>query len=178
MPVTFTVEDGTGLTTSNSYVTVAEADDYLSIKPNDTAWQALNSSVKQEYLMWATRLLDQRTSWRGYRQVEDSALRWPRYGAYDRDQLAVENNVVPVPVKQATIEIAFHLFTQSVDPSSPISTAGEIKRVKADVVEVEYFENTARVTSNYFPVGINDILFGLGSLSTGTGSKFARILRA
>lgn len=178
MPVTFTVEDGSGLTTSNSYASVAEADDYLSIKPNDAAWVALNSSVKQEYLMWASRLLDQRTSWRGWKQVDESAMRWPRYGATDRDGLTVANDIVPNPVKAATIEIAFHLLSQSVDPSTPISTSGEIKRVKADVVEIEYFEGTATATTNYFPVGINDILFGLGAISTGTGSKFARILRA
>lgn len=170
------VEDGTGLLDATSYVSVNEADDYLSVRPNYNVWDLAEN--QEELLMWATRLLDQRTSWQGFKQVEGSALRWPRYGAKDRDGMLVPYDSVPVPVKSATIEIAFHLLTQNVDPSAPISTSGEIKRVKADVVEVEYFEGTARATTNYFPVGINDILFGLGSISTGTGSKFGRILRA
>lgn len=171
----FVVEDGTGLDDATSYASLQEADDYLSLRPGYAAWEDADNT--EELLMWATRLLDQRTNWRGYKQVNDSALRWPRYGVTDRDGISVAYDSVPTPVKHATIEIAFHLLTQNVDPSAPISTSGEIKRVKADVLEVEYFENTATATTNYFPVGINDILFGLGAISTGTGSKFARILR-
>jgi hypothetical protein len=172
----FVVEDGTGLTTATSYVSTQEADEYLSLRPNYAAWDAAENV--EELLMWATRLLDQRATWYGNKQVNESSLRWPRYGVNDRDGIAIPYDEVPLAVKHATIEIAYHLLTQNVDPSAPIATAGEIKRVKADVVEVEYFEGTARATTNYFPVGINDILRGLGSISTGTGSKFGRILRA
>lgn len=169
------VEDGTGLPDANSYASVADADNYLSVRPNYDAWD--NFENQENYLMWATRLLDQRATFYGYKQVANSALRWPRTGVVDRDGLAVPYDEVPLAIKHAVIEIAMHLFTQNVDPSTPISTSGEIKRVKADVLEVEYFENTARATTNYFPVGINEILRGYGSLNSGTGSRFARISR-
>jgi len=180
MSVTFTVEDGTGLPGANSYASLTEASDYLAIKPNSTtAWEALTTGNKQSYLMWATRLLDQRAVFRGVKTVEDSGLRWPRTGVYDRDGLAVPYDEVPAPIKAATIEIAYHLLSQSVDPSAPsASSGGEIKRLKADVVEIEYVEGTAGNTSNYFPVGVNDILAGLGSLQGGGGSRFGRILKA
>ncbi len=173
----FIVETGAGLTDATSYVSTDEADDYLSIKPNYSVWEALEEP--ESYLIWATRLLDQRAVFRGSKSVDDSALRWPRQGVLDRDGLTVAYDSVPKPIKDAVIEIAFHLVTQAVDPSAPAaSSSGQIKRIKADVVEIEYVEGTAGNTTNYFPVGINDILAGLGSLQGGGGSRFGRILKA
>lgn len=172
----FIVEDGTGLTNSTSYISVLDADDYLSLRSGYSLWEAVDE--QENYLMWATRLLDQRAAFRGSKAVSGSALRWPRVGVCDRDGIAVDYQTIPEPIKAAVAEIAFHLATQGVDPSVPISTSGEIKRIKADVVEIEYVEGTASSTVNYFPVGINDILAGLGSISTGTGSRFVRIMKA
>lgn len=173
----FLVEDGTGLTGANSYVTTDEADDYLSVKPNYSVWEAVEEP--ENYLMWASRLLDQRAVFRGAKTVQGSGLRWPRTGICDRDGIAVPYDSVPSPIKAAVIEIAFHLVSQSVDPSAPsANSGGQIKRLKADVVEIEYVEGTSGNTSNYFPVGINDILAGLGSLQGGGGSRFGRILKA
>jgi hypothetical protein len=173
----FLVETGTGIVGANSYVTTDEADDYLSVKPNFSVWEELEEP--ENYLMWAARLLDQRATFRGSKSVATSGLRWPRVGVCDRDGLAVPYDTIPGAIKEAVIEIAFNLVTQGVDPSvSSASAGGEIKRIKADVVEIEYVEGTARNTTNYFPVGINNILAGLGSLQGGSGSRFGRILRA
>lgn len=175
---TFTVEDGTGLTAATSYVSVAAADDYLSLKSNASEWIDLSTGDKQKYLMWATRLLDQRAMFRGNKSVPTSGLRWPRIGVCDRDGISIEYDVIPTPIKAATIEIAFHLVNTDVDPSTPISSSGEIERIKADVIEIEYTKGTQTATVNYFPVGINDILMGLGAISTGYGSRAVRIMRA
>lgn len=171
------VETGTGIVGANSYVTLDEADDYLSLKPTYSLWE--NLEEPENYLMWATRLLDQRAMFRGSKAVPESGLRWPRKGVCDRDGLSVPYDSVPFPIKAAVIEIAFNLVSQSVDPSTPSAAAGgQIKRIKADVLEIEYVEGTATSTSNYFPIGINDILSGLGTLQSTSGSKFGRILRA
>ncbi len=106
MAVVFTVEDGTGLPNANSYVTLLEADDYLSIKPNSSAWEALDDVVREKYLMWATRLLDQRAKWAGTKAFQDSALAWPRLYVIDREGYPVAGDIVPDEVKAATIEIA------------------------------------------------------------------------
>lgn len=177
MPV-FVVETGEGVADASSYVTVSEADDYLSIRPAITAWSALDTAGKQSYLMWATRLLDQRATYRGSKYGTSGALRWPRSGVVDCDGLAVPYDTIPDDLKAAVIEMAFHLVSQGVDPSVPAaSTSGEIKRIKADVVEIEYMEGTS-AGNNYFPVGINTILRCIGSIKTGNGSKFSRILKA
>lgn len=179
--VAMVVEDGTGLSNANSYSSVAEADDYLSIKAATlyAVWSALNTTQKEGYLMWATRLLDQRANYQGSKSVSTSALRWPRTGVTDRDGISLAYDEIPPAIKSATVEIAYNLVSKAVDPSAPAADpTGALKRVKADVVEVEYVEGSASPGSDYFPYGINEILSGLGSISTGTGSRFGKILKA
>lgn len=178
---TFVVEDGTGLPNASSYVTTLEADDYMEVKPEST-WASLDECSKEQYLMWASRLLDQRVTWVGTKTVVTSGLRWPRSGVVDRDGCTIAINEVPPAVKAATIEVANHLYTQDVDPSAPsnAANAGDIKRIKADVIEIEYMEGTPAVAvdKNMFPLGLNQILSGLGVLSgTGGGMNFVRILK-
>lgn len=177
--VDMVVEDGTGLSNANSYVTTTEAEDYLSVK-SATAFALWDAELEQEnYLMWATRLLDQRANFQGSKSVSTSALRWPRTGVRDRDGISLAYDEIPPAIKAAVIEIAFNLVSKAVDPSAPAADpTGALKRVKADVVEVEYVQGSATPGSDYFPFGINEILSGLGSISTGTGSRFGKILKA
>ncbi|MFM7009113.1 MAG: DnaT-like ssDNA-binding protein [Betaproteobacteria bacterium] len=176
--VDMVVEDGTGLSNANSYVTLQEAEDYLSIK-SASAFEIWDAELDQEnYLMQATRVLDQRAHFTGYKTVSTSALRWPRSGVSDRDGVSLSYDVIPNPIKAATIEIAYHLLSQNIDPSLPTQTSdGQISSIKADVIEIKYVSGTAGPV-NHFPLGINSILQGLGSIATGVGSKFGRILRA
>jgi hypothetical protein len=176
---TFVVEDGTVVADATSYCTLAFADDYLSVKPAATIadWEALTDDEKEAFLMWATRLMDQRVRWRGTLADPDSALQWPRNGVYDRNGNLIPNDEVPLQVQQATVEIAFHLLNENVDPSAPGSAAaGGIKSQKLGPLEIVYQDN-AVFTPNYFPVGINQLLSPLGSLPGG-GSSAARIIRA
>lgn len=181
---TFIVEDGTGLDNATSYVSVAEADDYLSIRPNIDDWTELDSTEKEAKLMWATRLLDQRARFYGRKTDNANGLEWPRIGVTDKNGAVVPYDVVPEPIKDATVEIAFYLLVNSLDPALPPGgggvAGGAIKRIKADVVEIEYTEGTAAsAVTTYFPLGINDILAGLGTLiGAGGGRGFGRILRA
>ena len=92
-----TVEDGTGLTTSNSYATVVEANTYHVDVLNSTAWDA--SADPEAALIMATRLLDEKVKWRGSRNSRAQALRWPRSYVY-------ANNAIPQWLKNATAELA------------------------------------------------------------------------
>jgi hypothetical protein len=94
--MTLIVEDGTGLTTANSYVSEAEADAYFEIVPAySDVWAAYTATEKENLLRMATRVLDARTSWEGHKQVDESALRWPRKHVRDRDGLLVDSDLVP-----------------------------------------------------------------------------------
>jgi len=101
---TITLETGAGLTTSNSYATVAEANTYHVDVLNGTAWDA--SADPEAALIMATRLLDQRVSWRGSRNTKEQALRWPRSYVYDADGYLVDNDSIPQWLKNATSELA------------------------------------------------------------------------
>lgn len=176
----FVVEDGTIVDDASSYISMDDADDYLSVKPNSTAWADVEESTRESYLMWATRLLDQRAFFVGSKTDEDSALRWPRQGVIDRDGLLLASDEIPKGIKDATVEIAYHLFSQSVDPSAPPSTsaaASGIKKIVAAEVSIEYQDAANLVSNNnLFPGGINRILSPYGSLA-GAGSGFGLIRR-
>jgi len=181
MAVEFTVEDGTGVADANSYVEVEFADDYLSIKANSGDWIAQDDDDKERYLMWATRLLDQRAVFPNTSpSSETQSLRWPRQYAYDRDGEAIPDDVIPDQIMEATVEIAFNLFDQGVDPSaggSAGSAGGTINKIKAGPIEIGYTDGVAASTSP-FPKGLNDILYPLGSIAGVGGSRGVPIRKA
>lgn len=172
MSFTFTVEDGTGLSAANSYVSVADADDYFTPDLNfATAWAALTTQQKQHSLAWASRLLDQKTDWRGVRVDEDSGLRWPRSYVQDRDDQLVADNVVPRPVKDATCELAKYLQENDLTTGADVDN---IRKVVVDVIEIEFQEGTSQTG---IPTILNAILTGLGSFRVG-GRGFGKIIKA
>lgn len=171
MTFTFLPEDGTALEAANSYVTVEEADDHFLIDLNFAAtWSALDEEAKQHQLAWATRVLDQKVEWRGTRVDADSGLRWPRTGVYDRDGALIDDDAVPLQVKQAVCELAKFLMTTDLTAGQDVEY---LKRVRVDVLEAEWQDGTGQ---SALPSLINDILFGLGAMPTG-GSRFVRILK-
>lgn len=168
---TFKVEDGSGLSDSTSYVALADANDYFVIDPNSAAWSALpDDAAKQRQLSWATRILDQKTRWKGSKTVADSALRWPRSGVTDRDANPVDSDVIPIQVKQATLELTKFLLSNDLTVGADVDY---LKLVKIDVIELEYQDKTGQPV---LPSLINEILMGLGYIANG-GPRFVPILK-
>lgn len=129
------VEDGTGLSNSETYISVAEADTYHANRGND-AWAALTNTVKEQLLRKSTDYLSAvyGSSWAGYPVKTTQALDFPRrdvpapLGWYDY-------NVIPVPLKQAQAELALIAATTTLMPTT--QTRGK-KKVKVGPIEVEY----------------------------------------
>lgn len=171
MPFTFTVEDGTGLPDANSYLTVAEANGFIATNILAfAAWDALDEPSKEAVLIYASRYLDNRTDWRGQKSVPTSGLRWPRMGVSDRDGIPIEDDEVPVEVKQATAELARFLAQNDLAASRP---QDGLKQVTADVVTLIFNENY-RLPK--MPSEVAWILSGLGTV-TGGGRGFGKIRR-
>lgn len=101
MPVTVTVEDGTGLPAANSYASVAQADAYFATRPRSTAWTGLTEDQKGQYLIHAARILDASVVWRGEVLSSAQALAFPRY---PDDLDAAE---VPAVIPVAQYELAY-----------------------------------------------------------------------
>src|SRR5687768_9190680 len=127
------VEDGTGLSTAESYISVANADSYHSVRGN-TTWTGVDS-LKEAALRRATTYIDGRYGARftGTRRLaRDQALMWPRSDATDVEGWTIENDEVPVEIERATAEAALRELVDpgSLSPDVEISTSGSVIREK------------------------------------------------
>lgn len=86
MAATIIVEDGTGLATANSYLSLADAEIYFATHPQSSAWDALTDDQKNRYLISGARVLDACFDFSGFKISADQALQWPRIRAADPDQ--------------------------------------------------------------------------------------------
>lgn len=101
-----------------SYASVSDADIYLT--PVSPTWLALTDDIKGGYLIQATRYLD--------------TLPWTIACGTIPEEKATRQNIV-----NATIEIALLISTDSaIFLSSSGAEGNGIKRLKADVAEIEY----------------------------------------
>lgn len=112
------VEDGTGLTDSESYVSVAAADAYFAGVGN-TSWPGLTETQKEQCLRVATDYIDRRFSYYGCRKQSSQAHEWPRYPNY-RD-----NTPMPAELIKATCEYAVRAAQSPLDPDPEYVDSGQ-----------------------------------------------------
>lgn len=134
--MTLIVEDGTGLSTAESFCSVATATTYHS-KFGNAEWLDYSESEQEIHLRRATRYLEAkfRTRWQGTRVLLEQALSWPRYGVEDSDGIYVDSDEVPTLVANATAELA--LISAGGETLNPTLDAGTIKRERSKVGEIE-----------------------------------------
>jgi hypothetical protein len=157
------VEDGTGKSDAESYVSVADADAY-HVARSQTGWAGTNAA-KEALLRRATELLDASYAWRGTIATEAQGLRFPREGILDRDKREIAANEVPTAIVRACCELALLLLGgQGVGGGfgSTATATGTVRRVRAGSVEVEYAD-AGRVASpaspsNVLPDGAGELL--------------------
>tara|TARA_Y100000004_G_C8947428_1_gene426923 strand:- start:1002 stop:1628 length:627 start_codon:yes stop_codon:yes gene_type:complete len=124
MAFVFTVDDGTGLSNSNSYVSVSDADDYHTGRGN-TLWThtSVTTEEKEDALVRATDYIDKRFArkFRGWKSSSSQSLQWPRTDAEDDSGYLLQN--IPTQLQQAVAEYAMRsisLHELSPDPISPV----------------------------------------------------------
>lgn len=121
------VEDGTGLSNAESYISVADANAYHTARAND-AWSELETLEKEQHLRRATdyMLAVYRERWKGYRTKDSQALDWPRESIYIDARIdALANNLIPSEVKRACAELALRSITESLAPDIERATTEE-----------------------------------------------------
>jgi len=113
-----------GGTTSNSYITVADADSYAAGKVGLASFKAADVNVKEAALVEATDLIDRHGKWKGYiANPSIQSLRWPRFSVMDRDDWYVPSNVIPLEIAHVVVDLAdwliksngFNVDTNTVD---------------------------------------------------------------
>lgn len=140
--MTLIVEDGTGKSTAESYISVADADTYHSNRGN-TDWAALTTAEKERLLRIATDYMVAvyRLRWDGYRYVNTQSLDWPRIYVPVRDICSVnafpqyvDFDVVPTQVQNACAEFALKANSETLLADQDQVTIRE----KVGPIEVEY----------------------------------------
>ncbi len=128
------VEDGTGLATAESYISVADAETRLG-NLGDTTFTAKTTAEKEAALRLATEHIEQkyRQRWKGTRLFRAQALSWPRYGAIV-DGFDVDSTIVPDEIANATADLALKSLTETLTPDLERG----IVREKVGPIETEY----------------------------------------
>lgn len=99
---------------TNSYVEIADADDYLETRIDSANWFDADDEIKEQALVTATLLIDD-NSWIGSAVSSSQALAWPRKNAtYIDNRLGLSvtftQTEIPSRVKVAVYEQALHLI--------------------------------------------------------------------
>lgn len=127
------VEDGTGKSDADSYLSVADATAYfVATDTKDAerhdliaAWaEDQNDSKREAALREATAYLDGRylERWVGSKASSAQALAWPRTGAYDAHGYAIASTTIPSKLKHATAELALRAIASTVVPDIAANT--------------------------------------------------------
>lgn len=129
------LEDGTGLTNSNTYNLVAALTDWLS----DRGYTLSGTLTAENLLIQAKDYLETLV-YSGVKNTFDQALQYPRTGVYI-DGFLVPSDFIPNELKDAQFQLAWSI-DQGVDPMATAGQDIKSERVEGEV-EVVYQDDTS-----------------------------------
>lgn len=126
------VEDGSGKSDAQSYISVADAATYGALI--STLWATASDAAKESALQLATQYLDLKYGlvFVGDKKLDTQALEWPRNNAIDAAGITVANYSVPQQIKIATIEIACAIIAGD----TPLAASEDITTVQSESVQI------------------------------------------
>lgn len=142
------VETGDGLLDANSYISIADADTYHSLRGNE-AWAEASESDKVIALVRATSYVDTRWKFTGESLTKTQALSFPKQSEYLNRQGADVSASVPAEIEFAAAEYALVVIgdgTGLVD-LSPTPVAASESRVIMQRDKVGSLETETRYDS-------------------------------
>ncbi len=158
----FILEDGSGVAGANSYISEDAFDNYCEdhgITPADGDTEA--AAIRGTAAIDATY----RGRFPGYKiKYREQGLEWPRTVAYDNDGNLIVADQVPIEIIHATCEATIREKAAPGSMMPDLERGGNIKRLKAGSVEIEYAGN-AEARSTY--TLIDGLLSGI--LNSGSG---------
>ena len=160
------VEDGSIVADANSYIAYDYALAYHALRGN-SAWAAASDADQQYAIIRATQAVDSvyKGKWKGNpTEYGTQELEWPRSGV-TVGSTSIDDDVIPAAIKKAVCEAALRELASPNSMTPDLERGGEIKRVKADVVEVEYMDGANSTTTFTAIDGL------LADLVTGTSAS-------
>lgn len=135
------VEDGTGKSDAEAYISVADADTYHTDFTGSSDWTSSTptTAIKERVLRRAAQVMDNKyiLRWRGDRANDLQTLDWPRINAEDPSGFTISSTIIPVEVKRANAELALREITETDGIVPDIADDGTIKREKIKVGPIE-----------------------------------------
>lgn len=129
------IEDGTGKPDASSYVTAQQARAYALSRGTELSDD--DTQVEQLLVRAMDYLEAQRTKYQGVKTYPGlQALQWPRSGVILDCSYQLPDNIIPVELKNAQMQLALESFNGLV--LLPSSDGRVVKREKVDVIETEY----------------------------------------
>lgn len=163
---------------ANSYITLAYANQFFEKLLLPNAWDSATPDDQERALMTATQWLEE-YDWVGRTATLTQALKWPRFGLTDvlsgSDELILglyDETEMPVPLLNATCELAFYLLSLGAAGGAAALTTGlgPVSSLKiGNSVEVKYQQQSATgsataiatVDSSGLPIHVARLLRGL-----------------
>jgi hypothetical protein len=159
------VEDGTGISAANSYVTVEEVDDYCSQR-GLSEWENASDDDKEAALMRGMDYIES-FRFRGDKVNFENPLEWPRLGWYNEVSygttayiLGAYDAHIPLGVKRATCRAAYEELMNKGTLQASLSKEDFIQSETVDVITTSYFDSMPGSIVDSFPV-IKNHLKGL-----------------
>ncbi len=138
----------------DSYVTLEEADKYLSVKLGSN-WLTYDEETKKKLLVNATREIDKR-DYQGKKADKDQPLKFPRILSCCCQKTTDENLI-----KQAVFELADALGSNSSSSSSGvISNLQAIKSMKVGDTDIEFKDDVTLEDPSKIADSVIDDLLG------------------
>ena len=122
--------------TANSYVTLAEANDYFETVPDSSTWTNKTDDQKNRSLIAATRWIDT-LSYYGSRCDNGQALKFPRNN-YKIDNVELTCTTIPNNIKYAQYELARALANDTSAITGTTGKDGNFSEVQLGDLQVKY----------------------------------------
>lgn len=153
-----TIDATVGGVSSNSYVTVEEAEAYFENRAHASEWTALMYPNKEKALVTASSTLDWYVQWKGSRTTEAQSMEWPRSGVLNEFGSYFSESVIPNKVKIAVFEMA--LSSLDTDRTADGDLAG-LSEVRAGSLQIKTDDGIYNTLPDTIPEKIWKILRGL-----------------
>ena len=152
------VEDGTGVPTANTYVTLSDATAYHTLRGNEI-WTDADENDQCIALIRATQYIDERWVFKSVVFDDAQALQFPREVLYNRNGKDVRE-IVPLEIMHATYEYALEALgdgsglvslTPTPDQSDPRSVTYLREKVGSLESETRYDVSYGLLTQKAYP---------------------------
>lgn len=102
-------ETGSASPTSNTYVSVSDADAYLLLHMSGATWAGKSTQEKEAILVTAGRIIDYGATYKGYKKERLQGMQWPRYQVEMQNPypwLYYDDTIIPPEIQRAQMEVA------------------------------------------------------------------------